>query len=150
MPYAFFDSRLQEAWSAALPATLNTAERKQGLNLLSWGLLSPVGVIHGIELFDAGRNDRLAWALVAERLGRLELQDLFVKPSKRRQGYASRLVREIREIVRSLRLPLVVLVHPVDIRLSRTAIGRLAQRLGVSLVRGKTPWAGLVGRFSSR
>jgi GNAT superfamily N-acetyltransferase len=150
IPYAYLDKYLQEAWSAefnCMPLNQDFDDMKPGINELSWGRWSPLGPIHGLELYDADADDRLAWALVLEDRDRLELQDLFVKPAYRRKGHGNALVRQIARLARKLRLPLLLPVHPVDVRLFETPIRKLARTLGISLAPGKRPWAPLLGRY---
>ena len=149
--YPFFRKQLKEAWSMLIvPQPEKKPRGGVGRQVLNWGLITPIGPMHGIEIYDADQDERQAWALMSEAAGVLEIQDLFVKPAWRRMGLANRLVDEIGKISAARRCTVRGHVYPIDARLLLPPIQRLATRLGLVLGRSEVPWARYVARSSKK
>lgn len=100
LPFQVFDERLITATTFLPP--LETPPPSE-VNIEDIELVTWVGHTHRGEailvvlVYDRSCDDRLAWAFAIEREGRLECEELFVKPDVRRRGYGSRLVEALRE-----------------------------------------------------
>jgi GNAT superfamily N-acetyltransferase len=72
--------------------------------------------IYGFELWDEAGQDRRAWTFVLEKDGVLEIEELYVRPEFRRQGYGRVLTEKVREVARAKEQPLRLWVPFADCR----------------------------------
>ena len=141
MPVGFLKAALKEAWTGYMvPPSLPNVP---GYKCISNAYQVPLGRSHVVALYNGGDDDRFAWAILLERDGALDLQDLFVKPSYRERGHSAKLVQEIRRLRRErlAGLPLLSSVHRIDADRFSVPIGKIARRLGLELRETESPWA---------
>jgi len=133
LSYEFIQQNIQEAWT--FDGFLGPPPWRDGDTLINWGLPSPVGLIHGIEIVDPKRDDRTAWALLRETGDdRFWIEDIFVKPDARGGGLGSQLVARILELENHTGLQLTgARISSVDAEMHLAAIERLAGQLGLSI-----------------
>ncbi|WP_435011166.1 GNAT family N-acetyltransferase [Tundrisphaera lichenicola] len=84
---------------------------------LMWAIpdeLNPSTPIHCREIFDYEHDERIGWAFATTSGGFLEIEDFFVRPAYRRQGYATRIARMLSDFSLSLGLPMKLLVTFAD------------------------------------
>jgi GNAT superfamily N-acetyltransferase len=142
MTIDFFERNLREAW-CTLPGPLELVQTP-GYKCLNNGYWTPLGLAHVITLHNSAEDERVAWAILVEKRGLLDLQDVFVKPQYRRRGHGRKLVQEIRRLRReqvSQTLPLVSSVCLLDADMFLAPIEKLASRLGLDLQESFHPWS---------
>ena len=133
LDYDFVEKYMVDAWTHE-PAlgVLSQEFRRPGprQRIMNWRVTCPLGVIHGVEVYDAWDDDCIAWTLILERPDSLDLQDLFVKPDHRKKGLATLLTQQILEIERFTRLHLSsARVYGIDARMCLPAIRQLVKRV---------------------
>jgi GNAT superfamily N-acetyltransferase len=105
MPFEFFDKWMVDAWAfqdgpLELPrgCGVRTIERTPRISL---GMR-----IHTIEIYDSDRDERIGWAFAVPRAGWLDIEELFVRPLWRRQGFGGQLADRLKALAATLGLPL--------------------------------------------
>ena len=99
------------------------------------------GLFHCREVVNA-EDDRIAWAFAVERSGVVEIEELFVKPAYRRQGYGSKLFRSVSELARDHKCRLKGWVSYADVDSGKLpAVRRFFSKLGLVLSSGSVRWA---------
>jgi GNAT superfamily N-acetyltransferase len=144
LPYDYWSRRLLEAWYVDLDRPSPPRDgRFQGISVRASAVMSLFErPLHIVEITDVERDDLIGWALTIEAEGRLEVEDMFVRPAYRGSGYGRELAREIDRLAARLDLPLVGWMPHVDWRgsLSRGQAGTL-NRLGLSAHDSDVRWA---------
>lgn len=141
MPYEFFDQWLIEAWATdEADAKLPDAP---GIHTLESESPDPLGgTLYTIELYDADSDERIAWTFAVTRDGSLDIEEFFVRPSFRRQGFGKRLAELIRARAEGLNLPLRAWIPFADCWADNyPAMGAILSRLGLGVQRSEMPWA---------
>ena len=145
IPYAYFREFSFEAWAVEARESGEIVLADDPSPLRNWGFETPVGRVHGVELYDATVDERIAWALLMERHGFADLYEFFVRPNWRRQQRAGTLAARVLEIASWLNAPVRVWVPCVDDRLNESGVDAVARLLGVELVGAGVPWASRSG-----
>jgi len=119
---------------------------KDGMLERQWGVPNLLGgVLYGVDIYDLAADDPLGWGLAVVRDGYLDVEELFVKPSNRRTGIASRLASLLSGRASGLNLPLCFWVPYADVNSTNLAtFVRLTRRLNMSIKRSDVPWASYV------
>jgi GNAT superfamily N-acetyltransferase len=144
LTYEFFDRWMFDAWIAEgigkYPPPFATYP---GIQEYGWGLPDFAGrAIHVREFYDRNMDDRMAWTFVIERGGFLDVDELFVKPQYRRQGYGSALVRSLQELASEIERPLRFWIPFADCEPPNFAVvEKMLEKAGYSLLESQTRWA---------
>lgn len=94
------------------------------------------------EWWDLSTNADVAWAFSVEREGILEVEELFVMPAYRGEGYGRRLLQSIAGHAASTGLPWRWWVSHADVARLGASIQDVAWRLGLDWDAVETPWFG--------
>ena len=157
--FDYLDACLAEAWVKLPPATGirdSLAALPRGvekLRVTTWGRedlfkgFDPLAdVLHAIEVWDGVNDEVLAWAFAERRGLYLDVEELFVMPTSRRQGLCRLLIGDLLRLSRGLRAPLRLWFPHADSYPEGQAIREaITRRLGVGLARSDARWAGWVG-----
>lgn len=145
LPYDYFQRFLQEAWTKS---SNSKPETRSGTGIVDhqWGAPDLFGdVLHCIDVYAPASDDYLGWGFAVVRDGYLEVEELFVMPSHRRQGIGTSLVSMFIGRASKLGLPLRLWVSHADVSSSNLAtFARLIKRQGMTLERSKVAWASYV------
>jgi GNAT superfamily N-acetyltransferase len=135
LPYSYFDAYQLEAWADAAPGMVRPDHSSGSVVQVNWGITDVLGsVLHCAEMLDATSDEYIAWAFIVQRKGFADVEELFVRPAYRGQGYGSRLAVMINEIAQLNGLPLRLWVSHADAGNSNEpAFQRVLERLGISL-----------------
>jgi esterase/lipase superfamily enzyme len=111
-----FERFMIEAWHGFGNGLFPPMHFQSGLICLEWKWNLPGTTIdiHGREIVDADSGDRVAWAFCSKRDGFLDIEEFFVWPSERKKGYARVLARMVKDLAKSMNLPLRMLVSFAD------------------------------------
>ncbi len=141
MPFEFFDKWMVESWAI----DESTANLSQGTNVLNLQWEAPSILsdkIYVCEIYDSANDDRIGWSIAVPRDGHLDVEELFVKPAYRGNGYGNAIAEMISSHRQVLGLPLRAWIPFVDCEESnRGPLSCLMQRLGLSLRRSGATWA---------
>jgi GNAT superfamily N-acetyltransferase len=98
LPYDLFTKACVETWVQLFKGKPESSQPKSHIVECEWGIHESTGeIVHGREI--AGPNDeRIAWSYAIERKGVLEVEELFVMPRFRRNGYGAALARAMAEL----------------------------------------------------
>lgn len=151
LDYNSFETAWDEAWFMDL-ASPDSRNPHSGYSQLSFAFRrTALGcVYHGIEFRDP-QDLRIAWALAVQREeGWLEVEELFVRPTFRRQGHGKALVRRLDDLARELECKLKMWISHADIDASNISIiDKLIAPFGLARKASPYRWAaqlaGLVG-----
>jgi len=118
----------------------------------SWGIpdLISRSFLHGFEINDTRNNEPIGWAFIVRRNGFFDIEEFFVRPMFRGQGYGRKLVKAIQGN-RRIKAPLRAWISHADSALGAPAQAVL-RRLGLKAEPCSERWASYVAttsRFSS-
>jgi GNAT superfamily N-acetyltransferase len=113
----------------------------------SWGFIeAKCGVAFYCREFVGPGEERIAWTFALEREdGEIEVEELFVRPQFRKQGYGTQLVRSLKELAGGSEIKIWISHADVDSE-NITVIEKLARPLGLRLQNSATRWAPIVAR----
>jgi len=123
LPYNSFEAAWDEGWFMDL-AYPDFRKPRAGYSMRSWGFERAASgfVYHGVEFTDP-QDLRIAWALAVQREeGWLEVEELFVRPTFRRQGYGKRLLRSLEKLAGELGCRLKMWISHADIDAANMSI----------------------------
>ena len=102
--------------------------------------------IHIREFIDLDTDDRIGWAIAVHRDGFLDLEELFVRPAYRKQGYGRKLCSMVAELAFSLERPLRIWVPFSDWNQQDfVGVKAIADILRVKLYWSNVSWSPVIG-----
>jgi GNAT superfamily N-acetyltransferase len=122
-----------------------TTQEIPGFMRFDWVLRDHAdGMFHCREFIDPD-DERIAWAFAIERDEVIEIEELFVRPSFRRNGYGKRLINWARELAFNKQLPLKLWIPDVDTDPSNLQVlTKLINPLELQIVESDSRWAPLM------
>jgi GNAT superfamily N-acetyltransferase len=146
LDYEYFERFFRDGWLATAPCELQHQQPyASGESFLNWGLRTPVGFLHGIEVYDPSADVRRGWTFVRQGPKHLEIEELFVRPDQRGNGVAAKLCEGLQELSDIAKLPLRLWVPIVDDSSDPEGVEAVARRLGLALRESGVVWANRVG-----
>ncbi len=148
--FEHFDRFILEAWIGGPLGLFIPFAAATGPICLEWkwSLNDAIG-IHGREIVDAKTTDRLAWAFCRRRGGFLDVEEFYVWPTERKKGYGRSLADMVKNLARSMQLPIRLLVSYADTEPdSRENLDAAARLLGVRLSESGTRWVHQIGTLA--
>ncbi len=148
----FFDRWLTEAWVCDLdnPQSNGVGAKSTLGDVRRWilpGLLG--GPSYIAEIVHADSDDRIAWCFVSRMRDCLEVEEFFVMPKWRRQGYGGKLLASLVELSASQRLPLKFVVPFADAESENLAVfGKMIGKVGYRLDASGVRWSPYFGNFA--
>jgi GNAT superfamily N-acetyltransferase len=111
-----------------------------------WLAPTPLGhMLRSIRFDDPETGERAAWAMAVERDGYLDVEDLFVMPTYRGRGYATRLAHSLLAEAADAQLPLRAWVTRDDAdRAGISRVRAVTRLLDLTLGPSGVPWARFV------
>jgi predicted GNAT family acetyltransferase len=114
LPYGYIEQYATDAVVATNSTPLRSS-KKSGKAIETWGIVTPArGLLHGINIFDYSKNSDVAWAFAFEDTTNLDVEEFFVAPQYRKQGFARELMSSIRTISRETNKPLRYFLPNID------------------------------------
>jgi GNAT superfamily N-acetyltransferase len=152
LPYGSFETAWDEGWFMDLGHP-EFRKAQSGYSKRSWGFqhASSGFIYHCVEFADP-QDLRIAWALAVQcEEGSLEVEELFVRPGFRRQGYGKRLTHALGELAAECRSQLKIWISYPDSDSSNLSIvEKLISPLGLSIIPSGQRWAPLVASPKGR
>jgi GNAT superfamily N-acetyltransferase len=144
VPYQYFEAHLQEAWlldpKGRIWTGLTTPSGIQGLKFCVKGGIG--NEIHIIEFYDFSNDERVGWCFGSLRGEFIDVEEIFVRPAFRSQGYGRRLCQKLLELSSQLELPLRLWIPHADVAPNNMpAVHRLVSYLGMQLANSGVVWA---------
>jgi esterase/lipase superfamily enzyme/GNAT superfamily N-acetyltransferase len=128
------DRYLVECWAMVGVAKFPPLTTKSGLVVLLWKSSESGQEVHGREILDADSGERIGWCFLVRRGNVLDIEELFVWPTHRRNGFGSILADLARELAVKANCKLRALVSYADSEASnRPALTRIIESLGLHL-----------------
>jgi GNAT superfamily N-acetyltransferase len=148
LPYDYFPKRFLEAWSIIVPKMPPIPTGSSGVEWRTWGIHDPLGgLLHGIEVVDLSADELIGWGFAVERDAFLDIEELFVRPKWRNQGYASRMATEFIKLSTRLGRHLRAWIPHSDCnKRNLSALKAVLRHLGLSVQSSPERWAGAIGR----
>lgn len=152
MSFEYFDRFMTEGWSMSghgeKPPIL---EYSPGIQYLNWGVKTFSGsVLHAMEVYDFSQDERIGWAFAVERDCWIDVEELFVRPAYRRQGYGHNLLTMIGELGEKLQFPVRFWLSHFDCLPAKiTNAASLLSRVGLSIQASGVRWASGIAVESS-
>ena len=98
LPYEFFEKWFVEAFIVDGVGEF-PSQPKKGIGGIAWETRDFSGrVFYAREFYDADTDERIGWAFAVQRTDHLGVEELYVRPQFRRQGYGTRLLQSLREL----------------------------------------------------
>lgn len=152
LPYEYFEPHLVSAWTMypdyayALKKWARErldSESPSGIHGSKWSIKSIIGNrLHAIEIYDFSNDERIGWCFAISRDGWLEVEEFFVRPAYRRQGYGKDLCDQLLKLSSKLNLPLRLWIPHADAYPSNQLLRNwLASYLGLHLSNSEVRWA---------
>lgn len=150
MPFSYFDQRLIEAWATGADpdhqGSLKRFAQGERTQTIQWEARSiwreP---LYTFVIYDPLADERIAWTFVLMRNESLDVEDLYVRPEYRGQGYGRELVDTIRVFSRGKNRPLRLFVPFVDSKQESpgniNALVSVVRRLGLKFRKCDVRWA---------
>jgi GNAT superfamily N-acetyltransferase len=141
MPLDFFDNWMTDSWCIDMSSP--SLPNAPGVHELRWDVPDPLGDrLHGVEIYDADADERMAWSFAVHRGGYLDIEEFYVRPAYRRRGYGTRLTEVFKELSEKVSLPLRAWIPYADCEESnRPALTRILSKLGLNVRRSGVRWA---------
>lgn len=137
LSYEYFERYHVEGWIIPNAKRFRPQKRIKGIAEACWGIVGRLTdrPLHGFEYIDVRNDECIAWAFVVERNGFAEVEELFVRPTFRGQGYGRRLANLILSSKRIEGLPLRLWVSHADSQIMTDAAAlQTLRRLGLKHV----------------
>jgi GNAT superfamily N-acetyltransferase len=141
MPLDFFDNWMIDSWyidksSPRLP-------KGPSIHELRWDVPDLLGDrLHGLEIYDGGTDERIAWSFAVHRGGYLDIEEFYVRPAYRGRGNGTRMTEMVKELSQREGLPLRAWIPYADCEESnRPALTRILSKLGLNVRRSGVRWA---------
>ena len=130
LPYSYYENYSIETWLISLgldsrqvahDAVRNgriAQKSTDGVLERMWAVQDPLSAssaVHCREIFDSENDERMGWAFATSRGAFLDVEDLFVRPTYRRRGYARRIAQMLLDLSGDLGLPLRLQVSFADV-----------------------------------
>jgi GNAT superfamily N-acetyltransferase len=140
LPFEYFNRYVIDSFALDPRPVIQLSKDKKE-DLAGWCINSPLGLpLHGIELWDRRHDERQGWVFATERDGFLDVEELFVRPSYRKQGLGRSLLKQIRVHAEQRQLPLRFWVPHGDC-VDETSRIMLSKFIGLPLLRSEVSWA---------
>jgi len=141
MPFEFFNKFMIESWAIDCQAP----RLPTGNEVVCWQHEEPDalwGRTFCLEIYDPSQDERIGWCLAAIREGWLEVDDFYVKPSLRRQGFGAKLARMLQELARSQQVSIRLWIPFPDVEpANKPALTALLSKLDLGVQRSGVRWA---------
>jgi len=153
LPFEYFENHVFDAWAGCGVCVRPPWFSDGATGLRKWTWPDPLGnechgggMLWGIDYYDATNDDRLGWAFAVQRDGYLDIEELFVKPTHRRQGIATQLIDGILDLAELNRRRIRMWIPLGDWNEETTpAVERITTKLGLTLFDTSERWAMAVG-----
>jgi GNAT superfamily N-acetyltransferase len=141
IPYEIFEATWWEGWMLDRAGNQVPHKLQSGVVQRTWGVTEHGGgVLHCCEFVNDG-DERIAWAFAIEREG-LEIEELFVRPQFRRNGYGGRLTRSMAKLAAELGKRLRIWISYADtLPENLRTIERLSSPIGIRLQPSNLRWS---------
>ena len=107
LPYELFELYLIEAWILEAVGEPLPGRTAPGITEIRWARPDFAGrMFHGRDIYDAGSDERIGWAFAIQEQAFLSVEELYVRPQYRRQGYGTRLLQSLTSLSTETNLPL--------------------------------------------
>jgi GNAT superfamily N-acetyltransferase len=145
LSYDFFNEYMMEGFTGYW-APRQHLPYTHGITSLQFGFKGfDNSVIHICETYRHRDDEILGWAFAVERGGYLEIEELFIKPSYRRQGLGSELCRLLRDVKKTVSLPLRAWVSHADRdAVNLVGVDAVLRKLGLERHSSPVTWASFV------
>jgi GNAT superfamily N-acetyltransferase len=149
LPYSYFPSRFIEGWILTLLQSPIKRDKQAGIEIRSWGIKTPLGNIqHGVEIYDHHIDEMIAWGFAIERENTLDLEELFVRPKWRKQGYGSELAKEFVNLSTCRGKKLHAWIPHPDVKSeNKLALEKILYHLNLKFKQSPFRWASGVGEW---
>lgn len=146
LPYEYFQNRFIEGWvslgKSHPPHDFTGAHSVIGASAEA---RTALGMLHTLEVVDADQNELIGWAMMIERDGFLDVEDLFVRPAWRRKGFGTSIAEHVKRHAANLGAPLRMWISHADVRaLNAGMCAPILHLLGLRVDRSGVSWAAAV------
>lgn len=151
LPYEYLGSRFVEAWTIGHVNRPKMEITSMGIRQVNCAMQEPLGnVLHCIEIIDEICDEIIGWSFALDRDGHFDIEELFVRPQWRRQGYGRLLAMALVELSITNNQPLRLWISHADANSVNSPQSlAIIRRLGLTLCPAAEPWASAVGLVSS-
>jgi GNAT superfamily N-acetyltransferase len=151
IPHEYLPTRFREGWIISYPKDISdvTLEPLNGSNIgiRKWSCDNILGgMIYCSEIFDPVENEMIAWTFVIEHETSLDIEELFVRPKWRNQGYGSILAREVKHLHDSVGKNMCAWIpHPDWVARNEVPLNKIMNQIGLKLQPSPERWASAIG-----
>jgi GNAT superfamily N-acetyltransferase len=146
LPYEFFDKWSVEAFIVDGVGEFPSKQPKNGIGGIAWAKRDFSGrVFFAREFYDADADERIGWAFALQKNDHLGVEELYVRPQFRRQGYGTRLLQSLRELSNKTGLSLQFLIPFADSQPSNfRVVEKILSKEGYHLFPSGLRWCSIV------
>lgn len=147
LPFQNWETSVISSWTAPIVGVSINTPKESGLVLRGWKLgTNFVDGAHCIEIYDCDKDEYIAWAICEVRGTHLDVDEFFVRPEQRGNGYARILASQVRDLAIRMRKPIRLIVSFADTEIySESGANAVAKLFGVTLHEATFRWASKVG-----
>jgi len=152
LPYSYVSTRFLEGYAITswkiLPDIIPEPIESSQMKIRTWKIDNLIGggMVYGAEIIDPVDDEMIAWGFANERETYLDIDELFVRPNRRRQGYGSLLTASFVQLGADLGKRLRAWVpHPDRVPRNEVALDKILHRLGLSRRPSPVRWASAIG-----
>jgi GNAT superfamily N-acetyltransferase len=145
IPYDTFEATWCEGWFMDLSSHELFSKPPSSIRERQWGIRELGGGVFHCREFVTPEDERIGWAFAVERMDSVEVEELFVRPQFRRQGYGGKLIRSLQEIAANCVGTMTIWISHADVCPEKfNILEKLIQPLNLSIHSSGMPWAPLV------
>jgi GNAT superfamily N-acetyltransferase len=151
IPHEYLPTRFREGWIVSYSKDISdiTLEPLNGSNIgiRKWSCDNILGgMIYCAEIFDPIENEMIAWTFMTEHETTLDIEELFVRPGWRNQGYGFILAREAKHLHDSVGKDMRAWIpHPDWVTGNEVPLNKIMNQIGLKLQPSPVRWASAIG-----
>jgi GNAT superfamily N-acetyltransferase len=145
IPYEVFEATWIEGWILELAEPGPPRKASAAVMEYAWAVTElGGGLLHCREFVGPG-EERIGWAFVVQRAQTMEVEELFVRPQFRREGYGNRLMSAVIQLARQAGCSLQFCIsYPDCVADNLRVFAEIADRAGFQVCKSQFRWAPFV------
>ena len=146
MTRSYFDSWMIDSW---FPYDFENPAKEYlhpGAHVSRGVFNTIIGVPHFmVSIYDPDTDEKIGWSICCERDGFFDVEELFVRPIYRKQGYGKLLISELKGLAEDKKLPIRLWISYADsYQENHQNLFSVASKIGLKIQKTTVSWAGYV------
>jgi GNAT superfamily N-acetyltransferase len=146
LPYEYFENSFVEGFIVNGVGEFPPNRPKKGIGGIAWAKRDYSGrVFYAREFYDADADENIGWAFAVQKTDHLGVEELYVRPQFRRQGFGMLLLQSLKDLSAKKGLSLLFLIPFADSELSNLSIvEKLLSKEGYQFFKSGVPGCSFV------